>query len=72
MLRINSHSPTRDDLKQVWKDFGVHNSNELEDKLMADDKWHFAKCHKCGCKYDLLYCDYTSEGNPICVECHCE
>ena len=66
---LNRHSPTRNDIRQLWKDFGVHNSNELEDKLLADDTWHFAKCHRCGCKYDLLYCDYASDSNPICPEC---
>ena len=66
---LNRHSPTRNDIQQLWKDFGVHNSNELEDKLLADNEWHTVKCRSCGCKYDLLYCDYASDSNPICPEC---
>ena len=67
---LNRHSsPTNQDLRELWQDFGVHNSNELEDKLLSDNEWCTAKCHHCGCKYNLLFCDYASDTNPICPEC---
>jgi hypothetical protein len=57
---------TQKDIESIWKDFNVKDNAELEDKLLADDKWFMARCPRCRSNINLLYCQYTQDGDPIC------
>ena len=66
---LNSHSPTLEEYEQVWKDFYVHNDDELKDKLILDNDWNIVSCKRCGSKVNVVTSPYTDEGNPICPNC---